>query len=174
MLPIAKWQNILWILKGNQSLHHRGLDKESKRLLSVTLTPLNRMAFCQVAMKSTQKHINFKDGIKENETWKFRKSVTPSYDITYDDNDDLTVVYKEVPQKIYIWGCQWCWNCTTIWFYSGSPTTNNYGWLSLFSWKKLPQQYSVNGKTYLYQGWYQDKTKQESLENEAPHKLPCF
>ncbi|MFX3714209.1 hypothetical protein ACJBRI_10360, partial [Streptococcus suis] len=29
------------------------------------------------------------------------KSVTPSYDITYDDNDDLTVVYKEVPQKNY-------------------------------------------------------------------------
>lgn len=27
------------------------------------------------------------------------KSVTPSYDITYDDNDDLTVVYKEIPQK---------------------------------------------------------------------------
>lgn len=29
------------------------------------------------------------------------KSVTPSYDITYDDNDDLTVVYKEIPQKNY-------------------------------------------------------------------------
>ena len=46
----------------------RGLDKESKHLLSVTLTPLNRKIFCQVAMKLTQKRINFKDGIKENET----------------------------------------------------------------------------------------------------------
>ena len=40
--------------QGNQSLHHRGLDKESKHLLSVTLTPLNRKIFCQVAMKLTQ------------------------------------------------------------------------------------------------------------------------
>ena len=49
-------------------------------------------------------------------------------------------------------------------------TTDGFRYLA----EKLPQQYSVNGKTYLYQGWYQDKTKQESLENEAPINSPVL
>lgn len=32
---------------------------------------------------------------------KLETSKVPSYPVTYDDNDDLTVVYKEIPQKIY-------------------------------------------------------------------------
>lgn len=104
------------------------------------------------------------------------KSVTPSYDITYDDNDDLTVVYKEIPQKNYTFedvnGVEIAPPSDFIQDHQQPITTDGFRYLA---GKKLPQQYSVNGKTYLYQGWYQDKTKQESLEKtKRPINSPVF
>ncbi|HFZ4618718.1 TPA: WxL domain-containing protein [Enterococcus faecalis] len=104
------------------------------------------------------------------------KSVTPSYDITYDDNDDLTVVYKEIPQKNYTFedvnGVEIAPPSDFIQDHQQPMTTDGFRYLA---GKKLPQQYSVNGKTYLYQGWYQNKTKQESLEKtKRPINSPVF
>ncbi|EIA6629831.1 WxL domain-containing protein, partial [Enterococcus faecalis] len=104
------------------------------------------------------------------------KSVTPSYDITYDDNDDLTVVYKEIPQKNYTFedvnGVEIAPPSDFIQDHQQPITTDGFRYLA---GKKLPQQYSVNGKTYLYQGWHQDKTKQESLEKtKRPINSPVF
>ena len=104
------------------------------------------------------------------------KSVTPSYDITYDDNDDLTVVYKEVPQKNYTFedvnGVEIAPPSDFIQDHQRPITTDGFRYLA---GKKLPQQYSVNGKTYLYQGWYQNKTKQENLEKtKRPINSPVF
>ncbi|MGH2143986.1 WxL domain-containing protein, partial [Enterococcus faecalis] len=80
---------------------------------------------------------------------------TPSYDITYDDNDDLTVVYKEIPQKNYTFedvnGVEIAPPSDFIQDHQQPITTDGFRYLA---GKKLPQQYSVNGKTYLYQGWY--------------------
>ncbi len=68
-------------LKGNQSLHHRGLDKESKHLLSVTLTHLNRKIFAS-SYEIDSKTYQFQGWYKgKTKPENLEKSVTPSYDV---------------------------------------------------------------------------------------------
>ena len=76
--------------------HRQDLPRESKQSLTATPTILNwRKNYLIVTTRMT-KPIVLKAGIKENATQNLQTTRVPEYDASYDDNDDLTIIYEEI------------------------------------------------------------------------------
>ena len=64
-------------------------------------TPLSKAEICRIPIKSARKPISSKAGTKVKQTRHLDDDQSSSYPVTYNDDDDLTVVYEEVVMKTY-------------------------------------------------------------------------
>ncbi|XLG00394.1 WxL domain-containing protein [Enterococcus faecalis] len=89
----------------------------------------------------------------------------PSYAVTYDDNDDLNVVYEEI--KVLVTENFVDTNGTKITpptgFTQGKQTVINSDPYTFKQSGTLPETYKASGKTYKFKGWYKGKTKPNTL-----------
>ena len=72
--------------------------KESRPVLPAITIPSNKLAPCQrLTKQATAKPISSKVGTKgKTKPNTLTTTKAPSYAVTYDDNDDLNVVYEEI------------------------------------------------------------------------------